>query len=150
MVALSVLKPTEREILEGNKLALTSSDQSPINCEKEKDKTSKNWRRCQPNLKRAFLQKKSLRNIVCVLKDGTGDALLELAPISQDTCTGQTKVNLDLIWKHFVSFVYLLNLFQRGPTNVSLMCQSCPTVVPKLSYPSFFCVVRSGAKVLSM
>ena len=39
MVALSVLKPTEREILEGNKLALTSSDQSPINCEKEKDKT---------------------------------------------------------------------------------------------------------------
>ena len=42
MVALSVLKPTEREILEGNKLALTSSDQSPINCEKEKDKTSKN------------------------------------------------------------------------------------------------------------
>ena len=42
MGALSVLKPTEREILEGNKLALTSSDQSPINCEKEKHKTSKN------------------------------------------------------------------------------------------------------------
>ena len=42
MVALSVLKPTEREILEGNKLALTSSDQSPINCEIKKDKTSKN------------------------------------------------------------------------------------------------------------
>ena len=87
MVALSVLKPTEREILEGNKLALTSSDQSPINCEKEKDKTSKNWRRCQPNLKRAFLQKKSLRNIVCVLKDGTGDALkLKLKPKNRTRC----------------------------------------------------------------
>ena len=47
----------------------------------------------------------SLRNVkekmfeccLCVLKDGTADALPELAPISQDTCTGQTKENLDLI-----------------------------------------------------
>ena len=35
--------------------------------------------------------KENCLNVVCVLKDGTGDALLELAPISQDTCTGQTK-----------------------------------------------------------
>ena len=41
--------------------------------------------------------KENCLNVVCVLKDGTADALLELAPISQDTCTGQTKENLDLI-----------------------------------------------------
>ena len=50
--------------------------------------------------KRCFSKKKlktNCLNVVCVLKDGTADALLELAPISQDTCTGQTKENLDLI-----------------------------------------------------
>ena len=96
-----------------------------------------------------FLKKKVKDKLFCILKDGTADALLELAPISQDTCTSaqvrrrKFRSNLKIFC---ILCTYLSVTFLK---NVSMMCQNCPTVVPKLS-PSFFCVVRSGAQVLSM
>ena len=68
-------------------------------CTKTKTKT-KNRTRCQENMIEISLRnvkEKMFECCLCVLKDGTADALPELAPISQDTCTGQTKENLDLI-----------------------------------------------------
>ena len=58
-------------------------------CTKTKTKT-KNRTRCQENLIEISLRnvkEKMFECCLCVLKDGTADALLELAPISQDTCT---------------------------------------------------------------